>query len=233
MHPLEQLRYVARSWESGDEFPAQSVAVVLAELAGDSPATLVHCCRRLIEYFPASGPAWWLSARVLAAGGVVEAIWEAVDELLEDPTARMLADALTSAGLSGVIAPHASHALSAALRRLDGVRLQHKVAKADVVVVTARAAGPGALLADERATTMAASAVRTGKPVWALVQRGVLLPGPLWEQLLVRAGDLAPLGLLPLGDVTAGVGERGLGALAEVLAGPTCPAVAELLGWKS
>lgn len=232
MHPLEQLRYVARNWESGDEFPAQEVAAVLADLAAQSPVTLVHSCRRLIEYFPSSGPAWWLSARVLAGGGVVDAIWEAADELAADPTGGLLGGALVPAGVGTVAAPQPSGLVSVALRDLDGIRVEKKVANADLVVVAARAAGPSAVLAGARAIAMAAAARGTGKPVWVVVERGVLLPGPLWEQLLARVGAPGPLAVLPLGDVSAGVGERGLGALSEVLAAPTCSPVAELLGWK-
>ena len=38
VHPLEHLRYLARGWGSGDDFPAPEAAEVLAELAAESPA---------------------------------------------------------------------------------------------------------------------------------------------------------------------------------------------------
>ncbi len=98
MHPLEQLRYLARGWESGEEFPAREAAAVLADLAGENPASLLQACRRLIEYFPSAGPAWWLSARALSAPEPVEGIWVAADELANDPTSRLVGEALPTGG---------------------------------------------------------------------------------------------------------------------------------------
>ena len=60
VHPLEQLRYIARRWEIDGEFPAQEVAAVLAELASENPASLLQACRRLIDYFPSAWVAWML-----------------------------------------------------------------------------------------------------------------------------------------------------------------------------
>ena len=62
----------------------------------------------------------------------------------------------------------------------------------DIVIVPALAAGPAAVLVGGRAGTVAGNLRRAGKEVWALVARGVLLPGALWDQLLSRA---LPLGL--------------------------------------
>ncbi len=239
MHPLEELRYVARGWGNEDGFPAQEVAAVLADLAGESPATLVHACRRIIEYFPSSGQAWWLSARALAAGGDVEAIREAASELADDPTGGLLCRALSGAGAGAVAAVHPTPAVSVALHGLGGARLQKKANGADVVVVTARAAGPSAVLATERSAAVARNARSARGPgqaapaVWVVVERGALLPAQLWEQLLARSGDRVKAGILGPGEVQVGVGDKGRAEPAEVLAGPTCPAVAELLGWRS
>ncbi len=74
VHPLEQLRYIARQWDNADDFPAQEIAAVLAELADENPASLLQACRRLIEYYPSTGAAWWLSSRALSAAGAVEGI---------------------------------------------------------------------------------------------------------------------------------------------------------------
>ena len=40
---------------------------MLADLADENPASLLQACRRLIEYYPSTGAAWWLSARTLSA----------------------------------------------------------------------------------------------------------------------------------------------------------------------
>ena len=121
-------------------------------------------------------------------------------------------------------------------------------------MVSALAAGPGAILASARSAAAAGVAARAGKPVWAIVGRGVLLPGPLWDQVLVRAAPRADPGTADPGTADHGtadqgtggrlevvdgarleavVGDAGLEALKVALSRPTCPPVAELLGWKS
>jgi hypothetical protein len=98
-------------------------------------------------------------------------------------------------------------------------------------VVSALAAGPGAVVTGARPAAAAATAAGAGKPVWAVVGRGVLLPGPLWDQLLERAG--AAIRVIEAAKLEAVVGDQGLEASRPALSRPTCPPVAELLGWKS
>jgi hypothetical protein len=234
-HPLEQLRYLARGWGSSDDFPAREAAEVLAQLAAEIPGSLVQACRRLIEYFPSSGPAWWLCARALCAPDPVEGILGAAGELADDPTGLRLAEALPASGV--VAAPELSGAVRAALRRRQDVQVQKKAVRAQMVVVPVLAAGPSAVLVRPRSATAARSAAHGGKPVWAVVARGSLLPGPLWEQLLERAGaavavELA-LEVIEAGELGGVVGERGLEQPLPGLSRATCPPVAELLGWGS
>lgn len=231
VHPLEELRYLARGWESGEEFPAQEAAAVLAELAEDNPASLLQACRRLIEYFPSVGASWWLSARALSAPEPVEGIWSAADELANDPTSRLLGEALPAAG--AVAVPEPSPVVMAALRRRRDVQLQRRSPGAYLCVVAARAAGPGAVLVGPYSAAAAGKGARAGNEVWAVVERGALLPGPLWEQLLQRALPSARMAVLESSDFTAAIGDRGLGPLDDVLSRPSCPPVAELLGWRS
>jgi hypothetical protein len=237
VHPLEQLRYVARGWATGDDFPAQEVAGVLAELAAERPATLLQACRRLIEYFPGSGPVWWLSSRALSAPEPVEGIWDAADELAQDPTGRLLAESLPGNVAVAVLRP--SRAVAHHLGRRRDLVLTKKAGNADIVVVSAAAAGPAtpagpaSLLVSAAAATAAATAGRSGKAVWAVAEWGVVLPGPLWEQLLGRMPAEAATTLLPASAVKAGVGDRGRVAASELLATATCPPIAELLGWSS
>ena len=230
-HPLEQLRFLARSWDADEELPMTEVAAVLDQLATESPGSLLQACRRLIEYFPAAGPVWWLSARVLSAADPAEAVWQAADELSEDPTGRMFADALPPSVTVGL--PGHSRAVALALRRRPDVTVEKKPGRADLVVVTALAGGPADLLVSARAEAAIGHAVKSGKPVWALVARGVLLPQGLWEQLLLRVQASGGCGVLSARTFSAGVSDSGKGAIDAVLSGPTCPAVAELLGWKS
>ena len=62
MHPIERLRWVARSPEGDLSLAAAEAAEALACFA-DDPAGLVIASRRLIERRPAAGPLWWLASR--------------------------------------------------------------------------------------------------------------------------------------------------------------------------
>lgn len=231
VHPLEQLRYLARGWESGEEFPAQEAAAVLADLAGENPASLLQACRRLIEYFPSAGTAWWLSARALSAPEPVEGIWVAADELANDPTSRMLSQALPSGG--AVAVPEPSSVVMAALRRRRDVQLQRRSSGAYLCVVAAWAAGPGSVLVGRHSASAVAAGARAGNDVWVVVGRGGLLPGPLWDQLVQRALPATRMEVVEASAFSAVMGDQGLGPADEVLSRPSCPPVAELLGWKS
>jgi hypothetical protein len=66
MHPIERLRWVARSPEGDASLVAAEAADALAGFA-DDPAGLVIASRRLIERRPAAAPLWWLASRVLCA----------------------------------------------------------------------------------------------------------------------------------------------------------------------
>jgi hypothetical protein len=95
VHPIERLRYVARSGRAhGEETElAQEAARALAGL-GDDHAGLVTACRRMLDRHPAVGPLWWLSARVLTAPDPVRAARAAAEELVTDPTPSLLAERL-------------------------------------------------------------------------------------------------------------------------------------------
>ena len=66
MHPIERLRYVARSSGGDQRMLVRETAGALRGLGFD-PAGLVVACRRIVERHPNSGPLWWLCASVLAA----------------------------------------------------------------------------------------------------------------------------------------------------------------------
>ena len=240
MHPLEQLRYLARGWETGDELPAQEAAAVLADLAGQNPGALVQACRRLVERFPGSGAAWWLAARALTAASAEDGAWEAADDLGADPTPELAARAMPTG--STVCAVQPPRELATHLRARTDLRVQKKPRGADVVVVVAGAArhtpqrffgGPptaaGSLLLGARAAAVAGSA--GAAELWVMVPRGALLPAPLWDQLVARC-KVDVQDLWQADRFGAAIGEDGPGTPQAVLAGPTCPAAAELLGWE-
>jgi hypothetical protein len=217
VHPLEQLRYLARGWESGEEFPAQDAAAVLAELAADNPVSLLQACRRLIEYFPSAGPE------------PVEGIWVAADELAHDPTSRIVSESLPSGG--AVAVPEPSSVVMAALRRRRDVQLQRRSSGAYLCVVAARAAGPGSVLVGRHSASAVAAGARAGNDVWVVVERGALLPGPLWDQLVERALPVTRMEVVEASAFSGVIGDQGLGSFEEVLSKPSCPPIAELLGW--
>jgi hypothetical protein len=232
VHPLEQLRYIARQWENGDDFPAQEIAAVLAELADDNPASLLQACRRLIEYYPSTGAAWWLSARALSAAGPVEGIWEAAEELSSDPTTELCAQAVPAE--ARVAFPGPAPAVVRALRQRGDVEVAVRASrKTDLLLLRARAAGPAGLLFARSTSGPLTAAAQTGVPIWAVVERGTLLPEALWQQLLDRAlkGGVA-VEVANADDLAAVVSEHGREEPIAALSKPSCPPVAELLGWK-
>jgi hypothetical protein len=233
VHPLEQLRYIARQWDNADDFPAQEIAAVLAELADENPASLLQACRRLIEYYPSTGAAWWLSSRALSAAGAVEGIWEAAEELSSDPTARLCAQALPKD--ARVAFPGPPPSLVRALRQRNDLEVSHRSSrKTDLLLLRARAAGPAGLLFPRSTSGPLASAAQSGVPVWAVIERGTLLPEELWQQLLERAlkGGVA-VEVANADDLAAVVSEHGREQPDTALSKATCAPVAELLGWKA
>lgn len=238
MHPLEQLRFVARGWESTGDLPVEELAAVLCELAAESPSSLLQACRRLIERFPASGRLWWLSARALSAPDPVAGIWEAAGELMDDPTAEHLLAALPPGAAVELVGPAPSAIARLLARRrapkgpgaTSGGRAEaRRGAAGRVDIFPVLAAGPAGLLLD-KATAGLLNASSGGQKVdWAVLPRGAVLPGPLWEQVLSRVGP--GMVVVAPGEFAALVGPAGAAGAAELLAAPGCPPVAELLGW--
>ena len=88
--------------------------------------------------------------------------------------------------------------------------VDRRTKKADLVIVRAHAAGPEGVLVARRSNQSRGKGGRPGVPVWAVVERGALLPGPLWEQLLARSTSDVPVEVMPLGDIGSAVTDRGL-----------------------
>jgi len=112
MHPIERLRWVARSPEGDGSLVAAEAADALAGFA-DDPAGLVIASRRLIERRPGLAPLWWLASRVLCS---LEPAFEAMDaaaDLERDRTPVALAGDLPGGTIAVVGWPDQA---SAALR---------------------------------------------------------------------------------------------------------------------
>src|SRR5690348_16688894 len=94
MHPIERLRYVARAGGADPSLLVRETAGALADMVRVEPVGLVSACRRLVERHVATGPMWWLTARVLTAPDAARAAWDSAAEIEDDPTATILAAAL-------------------------------------------------------------------------------------------------------------------------------------------
>src|SRR5436190_1283827 len=113
MHPIERLRYVARSSGASQEVLVRETAGALAALGFDPPG-LVTACRRILDRHPLSGPLWWLSARVLTSNDANNEAWNAADEVTADDTGANLvlleASAIGPTGFIGVAGSRAAAA---------------------------------------------------------------------------------------------------------------------------
>jgi hypothetical protein len=215
MHPIEHLRYVARATGADPAGLTREAAFALADMAAREPAGLVPACRRLIDRHVASGPVWWLSARMLGAEDPESAAVEAVEELDSDPTDRILAAelpdsatvlvlgwpdvcsaALRSRGDIEVLVVDAEGEGGPLVRRLREAGAEAALvpeagvgpaaAVADVVLLEALAAGPGGILAASGSLAAAAVASHSAIPVWAVAGVGRVLPARLWDALTER-----------------------------------------------
>jgi hypothetical protein len=94
VHPIERLRWIARTHDEATTSLAAEAAWTIAELAAEEPAAVVTACRRLVEAHVTAGPMWWVAATLLAAPEPDRAARDAVDDLLADPSGDLLADEL-------------------------------------------------------------------------------------------------------------------------------------------
>lgn len=213
MHPIEQLRYLARVNGADPALLALEAAEALEEVAREQPLGLVPSCRRLVARHLCCAPLWWLSARMLAAPEPVAAARAAAKELSSDATAAQLAELLPSdasvlvVGWPDVVTEALRHRgdleLLVASAGGEGDQLVRRLgqrgfdvawvpdsgvgaaaAVADVVLVEALAAGPDAVLAAQGSHAAAAVAAARPAPVWFVCGVGRLLPSRLWETLL-------------------------------------------------
>jgi hypothetical protein len=220
MHPIERLRYVARSSGAPQEVLVRETAGALASLGFDPPG-LVTACRRILDRHPLSGPLWWLSARVLTAHDPMDEAWRAADEITADDTPGTLAyalpddatvcvvgwpdvvgDALPRRGDIEVLVVDALGEGTGLVRRLlasddDAVDvpvagLGAAVAASDLVLLEAAAVGPAGTGAICVAGSLAAAATAAHAevPVWLVAGVGRLLPARVWEALAGRLDQL-------------------------------------------
>ncbi len=215
MHPIEHLRYVARSTGVGQESLVRETAGALMSF-GHDPAGLVTTCRRMLARQPSSGPLMWLASRVLTTADPRSEVRECMQAIAEDRTSRLLSRqlpvevavcvlgwpdligrALRLRGDARVLVVDVlgeGHHLVRRLSEQDGwvdevaeSGLGAAAASADVVLLETAAVGPEEFLAVSGSRAAAAVAHAADVPVWLVAGKGTVLPGPMWDSLIDRA----------------------------------------------
>jgi hypothetical protein len=219
VHPIERLRYVARSSGAPQDLMVRETASALASF-GDDPSGLVTACRRIVSRQLTSGALWWLCSRMLCAAEPMREARLAVDEIEDDASPRQLAHALAD-GVSVLVIGWPVQVAEGLARRGDleafvvdvggeGTslvgHLQHRdidaidvppaglgaaVAEVDLVILEADAAGPEEFVAMAGSRAAAAVARDVGKDVWLMAGVGRVLPARVWQALTARLDDLA------------------------------------------
>lgn len=256
MHPIEQLRYVARAGALDASALALEAAEALAALAAE-PRALVPACRRLLEFHPRVGPLWWVCAAVLGATDPAAAAEEAANLLVEDPTADELAGALPAG--SSIVGDCSTPVVSALAGRPDldarlvGTALELRGALREIgqgaqggaevvgfspdevataargatlAVIGAEAAGPAGALVAPPAAALAAASAAAAVPLWVVCGVGRVLPGALFDALVARLDAAA---IVPSGAWRRCVGPDGLAEPAVALRAAGSFAPPELL----
>ncbi len=217
MHPIEALRYVARSGGADASLLVQEAASALGFFADDQ-AGLLTAARQLLHRQPSIGPLWSLSARMTMA---VDPRLEARSVVIEhrtDPThevlaaqvpdrARVLIVGWPDLAVRGLVQRRDVEVLvldvegqsrSAVARfdradvlaeSVDPARVGGAVEASDLVIVEAGAVGTAAALFDVGNMAAAAVAAAARTPVWLVAGVGRRLPEPYWQAIVERTSD--------------------------------------------
>jgi translation initiation factor 2B subunit (eIF-2B alpha/beta/delta family) len=218
VHPIEHLRYVARSRGADAPSLVREAATALATLRADH-ANLVIACRRIVERHPEVGPLWSMCARLLTSDDPRALAWEIADEVEDDPAVRAIAAAfddgatvltigwpavagaaLMRRGNVDVLCADSGHEASGFMQRLErydvacepvpGESIARAARRADLVLVEAQAASPGRIVAPLGSHVVAAVASSVGTPVWLAVGAGTRLPHEYVDAIAARLGDV-------------------------------------------
>lgn len=219
MHPIERLRFVARSRGAPADLLVAESATALGAFRGD-PAGMVAACRRIIDRQITCGPLWWLCAHLLCDPEPMAAARRCVDEVTEDPTAALLAaevpDGATvvTLGWPEQLAPvlrrrgdltvlvvdvddesyDVAEQLEARDVRAEAVRSRNAaaaVASADMVLLECSATGPSNALVPAGSVAAALVARHHEVPVWLAAGAGRLLPASMFDALAGRWASTA------------------------------------------
>ncbi len=217
MHPIEQLRYVARASGADGGLLVQEAASALSVFSRD-PGAMLTACRRLLTRQPAVGPLWWMSARMVTCADARREARQIIEDLHEDRTDRELSHNLPD-GATVAIAGWPDITVSALPRRgdvrvlvvdvegqgqsvvrrlerpdmdvedVDPAKMAGIVEESDVIVIEAAAAGSAAALVDVGSVGLAATAKALRKPVWLVVGTGRHLLEQYWQAIVERVDE--------------------------------------------
>ncbi len=204
VHPIEHLRYVARSRAVDESELVREAAIALGSMHTSGP-DLVVACRRIVERHVEIGALWWLCARLLTSPEPSTLAWQLADEVESDPTGKAIAAALPDdatvvtigwpavsgaalmrRGDARVLCADSRHEASAFLRMLERAdidcdpiateSLARAVAAADLVLIDGIAACGRRVLAPVGSHVLAAVAAHLETPVWCALGLGRRLP---------------------------------------------------------
>lgn len=237
MHPIERLRYIARSYGGDPRTLVVETAAALRALGAD-PAGLVVACRRIVERHPTSGPLWWLCAHMLTDTDPFTVARRLASQISDDPTADQLADALPLDATVCVVGW--SDLISEALLRREDLSvlavgvddsadlLTGAVLAADVVLVEALASSPTEMLAVPGARAAASVAYCSEVPVWVVVGVGRALPEVGFQSLVDRIPNDGVADVVPLALCSHFAMPSGVLPAAEAAITVDCPVALEL-----
>lgn len=217
MHPIERLRYVARSSGADERVIVRETAGALRGLRLE-PAGLVTACRRIVERHPSSGPLWWLCAHVLTAAEPFEAALRLADEIEDDTTPRtlvhhipddaivcvvgwpdLIADALARRGDLRVLAVDTDGNGGGFARQMQRADVDvHEIpagalataaASADLVLIEPSALSTSEALGVMGSRAVASSAYCAEVPVWIVGGVGRRLPDATFASVAERVAE--------------------------------------------
>lgn len=217
VHPIEHLRYVARSHGADPVDIALGAADALSQVARDSAATVVSA-RRLVEHHPLNAPLWTVCAHAVTAMDPYGAVEVVASKIAHDQTATHLREGLASAetvctvGWSGhlvdaLVRHRQTRALVVdswgdgqdALRHLSRREIECEliapeglaaaVEYADATVISAIAVGGTHVLCAGGSLAVASVAYCASKPVWLVVAEATRLPDSLFEPMVAMVRD--------------------------------------------
>jgi hypothetical protein len=218
MHPIEHLRFLARSNDPSPDWLVPEAAEALRALAGDR-SDLVMASRKLLERQPFCGPLWWLCGRVLLAPDPRRAVDAALAEYDRDDTPLQVSMALDPAGQ---------------LDDLDAIDDEPPL------LIECLMIGPSGVVVavPDPAVARVGGAHERGAPVWAVGGVGRVVPARIHDAVTAlvdhpasadRWSRLPEVEVVPAAWIDGVIGPAGFEVAQAALLRPDVPFVPELL----